>query len=112
MNRNDFINAMNSGISLTNRERLDILNLSVCSHPMKVKCVIIMEELAELEQQISKHIRGCGDMYALVEEMADVTICLCFLAKLFDIDDDFFQKAIDVKLEREMKRLEEDDKND
>ncbi len=64
-----------------------------------------MEEFAELQQQISKQIRGYGDRLGLLEEMADAYICLSFLESIFDVSPDDLQKAIDVKLQRERENL-------
>jgi len=64
-----------------------------------------MEEFAELQQQISKQIRGYGDRLGLLEEMADAYICLDFLQSIFDVKQEDLQKAIDVKLQRERERL-------
>lgn len=69
-----------------------------------------MEEFAELQQQVSKQIRGYDDRIGLLEEMADAYIVLEFLKSIFNISEEDMQKAVDVKLERErrkqkMKRL-------
>lgn len=65
------------------------------------KCTVAMEELAELQQEISKKIRGSKDKVGLLEEMADVYICLEFLKSIFNIHESDVFRAIDVKLERE-----------
>lgn len=46
-----------------------------------MQLVVCMEELSELTQAISKEIRGKDDRNNLVEEMADVLICLEILKK-------------------------------
>ena len=52
-----------------------------------------MEEFAELQQQISKQVRGYGDRIGLLEEMADAYICPNFLESIFDIKPEDLQKA-------------------
>ena len=47
--------------------------------------MVCMEELSELSQAISKEIRGRGDRNNLVEEMADVIICLEILKQIFAV---------------------------
>lgn len=69
--------------------------------------IICMEEMAELQQQISKYLRGCGDILCLLEKMADVYICLKYIEKVFEIHPDQILKAIDVKLLREKGRLDD-----
>jgi NTP pyrophosphatase (non-canonical NTP hydrolase) len=67
--------------------------------------IIDMEEMDELSQQISKQLRGKGDYYSLLEEMADVQICLYHLQNLFNITDEELNKAINVKIGRMARRL-------
>lgn len=101
MKRYNFIKGLNSNLELSEKERRRILRRSVEKDPWKLKCTIAMEEFAELQQQVSKQIRGYGDKIGLLEEMADAYICLNFLESIFDISSDEIQKAIDVKLARE-----------
>lgn len=63
-----------------------------------------MEEFAELQQQISKQIRGYDDRIGLLEEMADAYIGLEFLKSIFNISEEDMQKAVDAKLERERRK--------
>lgn len=66
--------------------------------------VIPIEEMAELTQHLTKIIRGKetadGGNCGLVEEMADVQICMDSLKKYFCITDEQMKYAIDVKMER------------
>lgn len=100
MNRNRFIQGLKSNIQLSEKERKRIIRRSLQKYPWKTKCTVAMEEFAELQQQISKQVRGYGDRIGLLEEMADAYICLNFLESIFDIKPEDLQKAIDVKLER------------
>lgn len=104
MDRNRFIQEMNSDIELSEKERRRIIRKSIETHPWKLKCTVVMEEFAELTQQISKQIRGFDDRMGLLEEMADAYICLDFLKSIFDITPEELQKAIDVKLQRERRK--------
>lgn len=82
MNRNRFIQAMNSNIGLSEKERRRIIRNSIKNQPWKLKCTVAMEEFAELTQQISKQVRGYNDKIGLLEEMADAYICLEFLKSI------------------------------
>lgn len=104
MNRGLFVKGLNSDIELSDKERKKIIRKSVERSYWKLKCTIVMEELAELQQKISKQIRGYDDHVGLLEEMADVCICLSYLEDIFDISSEDIQKAIDVKLQRERDR--------
>lgn len=101
MNRSRFIQGLKNGVQLSEKERQRIIRRSIQKYPWKLKCTVAMEEFAELQQQISKQVRGYGDRLGLLEEMADAYICLRFLESIFNVDSDDLQKAIDVKLERE-----------
>lgn len=105
MNRSRFIQGLKSDIQLSDKERQRIIRKSLQKYPWKLKCTVAMEEFAELQQQISKLIRGYGDQIGLLEEMADAYICLHFLGSIFDVKEEDLQKAIDVKLERERRNL-------
>lgn len=101
MNRSRFIQGLKSDIQLSEKERKRIIRRSLKKYPWKLKCTVAMEEFAELQQQISKQIRGYGDRIGLLEEMADAYICLRYLESIFEVKDEDLQKAIDVKLQRE-----------
>lgn len=105
MNRSRFIQGLKGDIQLSEKERRRIIRKSLQKYSWKTKCTVAMEEFAELQQQVSKQIRGYGDRIGLLEEMADVYICLNFLESIFDIKPEDLQKAIDVKLERERRNL-------
>lgn len=73
-----------------------------------MQTVVCMEECSELIKECSKILRGKGNKNHLIEEMADVKICLVMLEKMYEIS------AIDVnavmvdKIERLKKRIEEE----
>lgn len=101
MNRSRFIQGLKSDIQLSEKERRRIIRNSIKKYPWKLKCTVAMEEFAELQQQVSKQIRGYGDKLGLLEEIADAYICLSFLESIFDVKPEDLQKVIDVKLQRE-----------
>lgn len=69
-----------------------------------IQQVIWMEELAELQQAISKSLRGKLDRYNMIEEVADVLICLTQLRIEYAIDDHELQSMIDYKHRRNIAR--------
>lgn len=101
MQKEKFISGMNGHIVLSPMERERIIQRSVEREHWKTKSTICMGEMAELQQQISKQIRGYDDRYGLLEEMADVYISLKLLESIFNVTPEEMQKAIDVKLARE-----------
>ncbi len=77
------------------------------------KLSIAQEELAELIQAISKYMRGAPDANMLVlEELADVYIVITYIAEACDITTENLWAAIDVKIDREKKRLDKLEKMD
>lgn len=63
-----------------------------------------VEELAELQQALSKYIRGRYSIGNIAEEVADVEICLEQIKQYMDIDD-FVKEKKGQKIERIKERL-------
>lgn len=80
--------------------------------------LVAMEELAELQKAISKLVRNPeertkplefkGLRQNLIEEMADVLICMDQLIEYYQIQGIEIQDIIQAKQERQAKRLEEE----
>lgn len=81
-------------------EQADILKKSIEHNGTETELVIIMEELSELIQQVSKRYRGKNYAMHLLEEMADVYICLDELKLMTGITDHDIEVAMSVKFER------------
>lgn len=65
--------------------------------------IIVMEELSELSKEISKELRGKGDQYNILEELADVQLSIYYVQEVCGIKNEDLCKAMNIK----MKRLEE-----
>jgi NTP pyrophosphatase (non-canonical NTP hydrolase) len=81
------------------------INRYLIAHSIKfygenTQLVTCMEELAELQQAISKHIRGNADRDNEIEEIADVLICLEIAQKIFRITDTEIKEMLKEKQER------------
>ena len=74
--------------------------------------IIIMEELSELIKELSKIIRGKGERMALIEELADVALCINYIQEIFDVSDEILARAINVKLYRQDQRNGFENKED
>lgn len=68
------------------------------------KKVIAMEECSELIQAVSKDIRGEYDHENMLEEMADVYICLEMLKIMNKITDRDIQGYVEYKIARLVNR--------
>lgn len=82
-----------------------ILSRAILKNGITLQSVICMEECSELVKEISKQIRGSGARTNLLEEMADVTVCLKQLQLMYNIPDDDLQLVINQKLARLEGRL-------
>lgn len=66
---------------------------------------VCMEECAELIQAISKAKRGKIDRDNMIEEIADVFICIEMLKQMYMISDEKINKWIEKKQAREAERM-------
>lgn len=66
---------------------------------------VCMEECAELIQAISKAKRGKINRDNMIEEIADVLICIEMLKQMYMISDEKINKWIEKKQAREVKRI-------
>lgn len=107
MNAAEFKKQFECSQSMLNKEYMHsvveetIDALSTDSNPRgHENLIIVMEELAELSQQVSKTLRGQEDRMHLLEELADVYIGNEFVKSICGFSDNEIAKAINVKLDR------------
>ena len=83
---------------------------SIEKYGKEMQSIVCMEECGELIQAISKRLRGKPDPENnLVEEMADVTICLYLLKEMYGITDEQLEEWIARKTARQSKRMQADE---
>lgn len=95
-----------------------INNETMDRYGIERQSLVAMEELSELQKAISKLVRNPeektkplefkGLRQNLIEEMADVLICMGQLIEFYKLDRYDIQSVIDSKQERQAKRLEEE----
>lgn len=109
MNREEFISELNKRpvyFNINHKQYSNILAMSIVVDGKAKKLQISQEECAELIQAISKELRGISkDNADILEELADVKICIDMIATVCKLTASDVQRAIDVKIERERKRL-------
>lgn len=67
-----------------------------------------MEEAAELTESISRRMRErTQDNYDILQKMADVIIAIWCIAQIYGISHESIEKAINVKIEQEVGRIED-----
>ena len=70
--------------------------------------VITMEELSELQKEVSKKTRyKPSDNYDLIQEMSDALICIGNLCQQYNINTDDLKKGINIKIKRINKKNKE-----
>ena len=72
--------------------------------PGTLNQIIAIEEFSECTKEITKFIRGKGDRDHLIEEMADVYICLKHLQDIYRINDEEIDDMMEKKLDRQRER--------
>ena len=95
-----------------------INNETIDRYGIERQSLVAMEELSELQKAISKLVRNPeertkplefkGLRHNLIEEMADVLICMDQLIEFYHIQRPDIQDIIRAKQERQAKRLEEE----
>ncbi|WP_061329981.1 hypothetical protein [Clostridium botulinum] len=97
---------------MLNKEQIeDCIKIVDLYNNEQLQSFVAIEELAELQQAISKYQREptIFNIDHIAEEIADVYIILEELKHLFSIYEEEIEKQIDYKIKRELKRIE--DKN-
>ena len=93
---------------MMNLKQNEIIEKVISSNGRAFQSMVAMEECSELVQAISKCIRepeGEDARKRLVEEMADVSICLRQLKTIYHVTDDELRIWTAIKLDRLEKRL-------
>ena len=85
-----------------------ILKKAIATYGPTLQQVVAMEELAELQKELSKMIRGKGSIINLVEEIADVLIMIDQLKIIHEISDQEIEDEINFKLLRTNERLQQE----
>lgn len=95
-----------------------IRNETLERYGIERQSLVAMEELSEMQKAISKLVRNPeektkplefkGLRNNLIEEMADVLICMDQLIEYYQIERPEIQELIQAKQERQAKRLEEE----
>lgn len=70
--------------------------------------IITMEEFAECSKEVSKFLRGQPDKLSLIEELADVQLCMFYIRKICDISNEDLERAIHIKIERMDRRMKDE----
>lgn len=78
----------------------ELYDLAIEKYGANMQKVVCMEEMSELVKELSKDIRGAGNIKALTEELADVSIMVEQMIRHYDL-----QEAVKIEREKKLKRL-------
>lgn len=91
-----------------NREQLKVLDNSLMQNGVNQQLMVCMEEPAELIQAISKVGRYPDEVDRIenvVEEIADVSICIEYLKMIYNINQSEVDEMISQKINRIKERM-------
>lgn len=87
----------------------NVVKKSIEHYGADLQTVVCMEECAELIQAISKMKRGKDNRNNLIEEIADVMICMEILKQVYGISDNEIQNYVCQKQNRTIERMKSDE---
>ena len=87
----------------------NVVKKSIEHYGANLQTVVCMEECAELIQAVSKMKRGKDNRDNLIEEMADVMICIEILKQVYGISDNEIQNYVCQKQNRSIERMKNDE---
>lgn len=97
MNRLEFIRQMSDNVEVSNAYKNHIFKKNYETFG-RDKCLIFaIEEMSELQKELTKVLRGEGDQYGVLEEMADVFISMEYIRRAMGFEYDDLIKAETVK---------------
>ena len=86
-----------------------VVKRSIEHYGKDLQSTVCMEECAELIQAISKMKRGKDNRNNLIEEMADVMICMEILKQVYGVSDSEIQNYVCQKQNRSIERMKSDE---
>ena len=84
-----------------------IYELAIKTYGEENQQIVAIEELAELQKEITKSLRGEHNKNNIIEEMADVEIMLKQLRLIYEIDASEVIRQMHIKISRLENRLKE-----
>lgn len=71
----------------------------------EIQEIICIEELAELQKELTKHLRGKENWDHIVEEIADVQLMIYQMQHYFQIDPEEIERRIANKIDRTLNKI-------
>lgn len=75
-----------------------------------MQLIVAIEELAELQKELTKSLRGQENIDHIEEEMADVLLIIDELSYIFRITQDSLLDRVQAKIDRTLERMTDEHK--
>lgn len=86
-------------------EEIEIIRSAIRKNGKAMQTVVAIEEMSELQKELTKYIRGQGSREHLKEEVADVLIMITQIQIMYVLPDEEINEIIDFKLNRLKERI-------
>lgn len=90
-------------------EEIEIMRSAIRKNGKAMQTVVAIEEMSELQKELSKFIRGKGNRDNLIEEVADVLVMITQIQIMYYIQDDEVERIMHLKLNRLKERMEQNE---
>ena len=90
-------------------EEIEIMRAAIRKNGRPMQTVVAIEEMSELQKELSKFIRGKGNRDNLIEEVADVLVMITQIQLMYYIPDDEVERIMRLKLNRLKERMEQNE---
>lgn len=88
---------------------INVMKTAIDTYGPRLQTVVAIEELSELQKELTKFLRGRGNKKHLTEEMADVLIMVTQLQLIYHVGDEDIREVMDYKLKRLEERIKKND---
>lgn len=86
-------------------EEIEIMRSAIRKNGKAMQTVVAIEEMSELQKELTKYIRGQGSREHLIEEVADVLIMITQIQIMYALSDEEIKEVVDFKLNRLKERI-------
>lgn len=86
----------------------EVIFRAIKTYGKEAQTIVAIEELAELQKELTKALRGKLNKEHLTEELADVSLMMTQVLDMYGIDYEDVIKAKDIKIARLEYRLDKE----
>lgn len=79
---------------------IEIMKSAIKTFGPQLQTVVAIEEMSELQKELTKFLRGNGKKKNLTEEVADALIMITQIQIIYGIGDEDVREVMDYKLNR------------